>query len=181
MGPTCAASAHSHWKAPWTALRHNISLELCSQKAEKLLCCPVNFWKEINEHGHFALRHTFHHSDFHFCKTSWICSTVCYFFLGPSIPGWAIFRFLWFLRCWSWGPLILCTIITDWTLRSIYDTGKSSARELAFHSCKGNWKNLYILPHALLIISVTACITLAWKENQISKLRRKPKAVLKWL
>lgn len=85
-------------------LRDNIfSPEMCSQKADQLLCCPVNFWKEINEHGHFTLQYTFHHSDIHFCKTSWICSTVFYFFWGSSIPGWVIFRFLWFLRRWSWG------------------------------------------------------------------------------
>lgn len=87
----------------WPQRQNIFSLELCSQKAERLLCCPVNLWKDINEHGHFTLNYTFHHSDIHLCETSWICSTVFYFFLGSSIPDWVISRFLWFLRCWSWG------------------------------------------------------------------------------
>lgn len=40
-------------------------------------------------------------------------------------------------------------------------------------------KNLYVFLPALLVILVTACMTLAWKDNQISNLRRQPKAVLK--
>lgn len=76
-----------------------------------------------------------------------------------------IFRCLLFLRYWFCGFHFDFTHNYNW-LNSVYETVKSNRRKLAFHRFKANWKNLCIISCAMLIIPVSACITLAYNAER---------------